>query len=81
MGIFRWTYRIIKAILVVYALWNAFLRSRWLTVGVMLWRVLRRRSVRNVPTAAVLQFVNAGEPAIYRRQGWRKIISGRRDRT
>lgn len=80
MGVFRWTYRIVKAVLVVYALLNAFLRSRWFTVGFMLWRVLRRRPTLNVRKAAVIQFVNAGEPAIYRRRGLRKILSARRGR-
>jgi hypothetical protein len=80
MGIFRWTYRIVKAMVVIYALFNAFLRSRWFTVGFMLWRVLRRKPAVNARKAAVIQFVNAGEPAIYRRRGLRKILSTRRSR-
>lgn len=76
----RWAYRVVKALIVMYALLSALLRSRWFTIGFMLWRVLRRKPIVNVRKAAVIQFANASEPAIYRRKGWRKIISSRRSR-
>jgi hypothetical protein len=77
MDTIRALYRIFKWAMVLYGLWTALLRSRWMAIAVALWRILSRRRVRPVkPTAAVV-FVDASEPAVYRRVGWRKLVPRR----
>ncbi|WP_026975323.1 hypothetical protein [Alicyclobacillus contaminans] len=74
----RTVYRALKLTLFLYGLTTALLRSRWLTVVVALWQMLRRRRVRPVKPTATVVFVNASEPAIYRRRGVRKLRSLRK---
>ncbi|MCL6637365.1 MAG: hypothetical protein K6T26_05400 [Alicyclobacillus sp.] len=73
----RATWRTIRILLMCYGLWCALLRSRWLTVVLALWRVLRGRPLREPRRAAVIAFCDAGEPAIYRRLGRRRIRTSR----
>ena len=67
-------YRAIRLGLTLYGLWAAFLRGRWLTIVLAIWRLLRRRELRPVVATAELRFVDGSEPAIYRRAGWRKLV-------
>lgn len=74
MRTLRFAYRAVRILLMVYGFWNALLKSRWWTVSVAIYRMLRRRrNVRNTKRVAAVQFVNGGEPAIYRRTGWRRL--------
>lgn len=77
MGLFKVIYRIVKVLLFVFGFSNALLRSRWLTVGLALWRLLGRNRVRPVYPSATVMFVDGSEPAIYRRLGLRKYLSRR----
>jgi hypothetical protein len=81
MGIVRTTYRVIKLLMFVYGLWTAIMRGRWLAVGIGLWQILRKRCVRPVRPTANILFVNASEPAIYRRTGLRRLFSSGRKAT
>lgn len=81
MGIVRTTYRLIKLWMFIYGLWTAILRGRWFAVGIGLWQILRKRRVRPIQPTANIMFVNASEPAIYRRTGLRRLFSSRRNVT
>lgn len=69
------TIRIMKAMAVAYTIWRGLMRGRWLAAAFAIWRMLRRDRAEDVSKAAALTFLEAGEPAIYRRKGWRKLDS------
>jgi hypothetical protein len=71
---FRVIYRIIRSVIILYGLWNAFMRSRWVAVLFALWRVLKRKPGKDVRRVAAFEFMNAHEPAIYRRRGVRRVF-------
>jgi hypothetical protein len=73
MGRLRAMYRTAKWLLMLYGLWQAVLRSRWLTLAIALWRMLGGRPPRPAGRVAVIRFAEAGDPAVYRRLGWRSI--------
>ncbi|QSO49455.1 hypothetical protein [Alicyclobacillus mengziensis] len=73
MRTIRLVYRVIRLFLTIYGAWNALAKSRSFAVVMALIRILRRRRVRSVKRAAALTFVDGSEPAIYRREGWRRI--------
>lgn len=73
MDTVRTLYRLIRTLLMLYGLWTALLRSRWLAVCIALWSLFRRDRVRPVVPTATIAFVNGSDPAIYRRIGWRKL--------
>ncbi|MCL6515357.1 hypothetical protein [Alicyclobacillus sp.] len=75
MGGLRAAYRTVKWMLTLYGLWQAVLRSRWLTLTLALWRLLGGRPRRAADRVAVITFADGGEPAVYRRQGLRAIRS------
>ncbi|WP_029420636.1 hypothetical protein [Alicyclobacillus macrosporangiidus] len=77
MGGLRAVYRTAKWLLMLYGLWQAVLRSRWLTLAIALWRMLGGKPRRDAGRVAVITFADAGEPAVYRRLGWRSIRSRR----
>ncbi|QSO53891.1 hypothetical protein JZ785_08880 [Alicyclobacillus curvatus] len=73
MRTIRMAYRVIRLFLTLYGAWQALTKSRSFAVAVALIRVLRRQRVRSVKRTAALKFVDGSEPAIYRREGWRRI--------
>lgn len=73
MRTIRLAYRVIRLFLMMYGAWNALAKSRSFAVAIALIRILRRQRVRGVNRAAALTFVDGSEPAIYRREGWRRI--------
>lgn len=77
MRLLRTLFRLARLLFVAYGMWEAFLRSRWVTVGFALWKILKRRRARNVKRAAALTFINGSEPAIFRRIGWRRVLPRR----
>ncbi|KPV45306.1 hypothetical protein [Alicyclobacillus ferrooxydans] len=79
MRTIRSMYRLVRFMLLIYGTVNAILKSRGFVVVMALLRMLMRRRVRSVRKTAALTFVDGGEPAIYRRQGWRKLTLQRRD--
>jgi hypothetical protein len=69
----RLLFRVVKVVATLYGFWSMLTRRRWLAVGFALWRFWRRRPARNPALRAQWMFVNAGEPAIYRRRGTRRL--------
>ncbi|MDQ0191241.1 hypothetical protein JI721_01175 [Alicyclobacillus cycloheptanicus] len=69
----RLTIRVMKALAVAYTLWRGLMRGRWLAAGFALWRILQRDRQEDVSRRAAAAFLGAGDPAIYRRKGWRKL--------
>lgn len=74
----RITFRTVKWIVALYALWDTLMASRWLALFIALYRLFRRKPRRNVATVANFRVANGGEPAIYERRGWRKLSVRRR---
>jgi hypothetical protein len=78
MRTLKMMYRLFQVFSMVYTLWRALQRGRWWAVGFALWKMLRNRGVdRDAKCVADITFVNAGEPAIYRRRGIRRITPKR----
>lgn len=75
MRTLRVIYRTLRVVFLIYGLVNGLMKSRIWAVAFALVRMLvgRRRRVRNVRRRAAIEFVDGSEPAIYRRQGWRRI--------
>ena len=72
----RLTVRVFRALAVAYTVWRGLMRGRWLFAGLALWRILwAKRDDESAVRDAALQFFTGGEPAIYRRKGWRKLES------
>ncbi|MCL6548780.1 MAG: hypothetical protein K6T30_07700 [Alicyclobacillus sp.] len=72
----RLMYRLFRLTAAVYGVWMALRRSRLLTLTGLVYELLRWRRVRDARRVAQFRVVTAGEPAIYRRRGWRRL--GRR---
>ncbi|MBX6352164.1 MAG: hypothetical protein IRZ10_02420 [Thermoflavifilum sp.] len=71
----RWLVRLIRGGITLYGYWSLFRNRRWLAMLVAAWRLWRRRPLRDARRRAQWLFVTAGEPAIYRRRGVRRIGS------
>lgn len=70
----RRLYRLVRAVAALYGIWVTFRKSRWLAVGLALWRLLQRKPARDARRMAAFTFIHAGEPAVYRRRGWRRVV-------
>lgn len=73
MRTLRSFYRVLRILLFVYGFWNTLLRSRWFAIMLAVVRIVRKRRARDRQPTAALKFVSAREPAIYHREGWRRI--------
>lgn len=73
MRMIRMVYRLVRLFLLLYGVWTTIMRSRWLAIALAVFRLWRRRRAKKAKRTAALQFVHAGDPAIYKRQGWRRI--------
>ncbi|MBX5435601.1 MAG: hypothetical protein IRZ33_00115 [Alicyclobacillaceae bacterium] len=71
----RLAFRLLRMAASVYGMWMAVRRSRLLALTGFLYELVRRRRVRDTGRVAQFRVVTAGEPAIYRRRGWRKLGS------
>jgi len=74
----RIIFRTVKWMFALYALWETLLASRWIAIFLALYRLFRRKPRRAVATVANFMVSSGGEPAIYERRGWRKLLLRRR---
>lgn len=69
--------RVIRFAFLVYGVWSAWRKNRWLAAALAVWSMVRRRPRQNTDRKAEMMFVSALEPAIYQRKGWRKLSAKR----
>lgn len=64
--------RIFRWFAMFYTLLQALQKSRWLVIGIGLWKIFKTSPMRKWPKAKIA-FISPVDPLIWRRKGWRKI--------
>lgn len=77
MRVFRVGFRIFKLVSMAYAFWRSSRKTRLAWLGLLLWRMIRRKPLVIRKPKVVFTFVNAEKGHIYHRKGWRKIEGNR----
>ncbi|GGI97039.1 hypothetical protein GCM10010885_03280 [Alicyclobacillus cellulosilyticus] len=66
-------FRVFRLVATVYGVWQMLSRGKWLRAAWAVLRHLRQAPDRDARRTAEFIAVSGGEPAIYRRRGWRRV--------